>query len=52
MMAGTQLAGKVSVNFRVDKDGDAITKNPGDVTGTATATPPVDKLVVTLDTVL
>jgi hypothetical protein len=52
MMPGTQLAGKVTVNFRVDKDGDAITKNPGDVTGTASIVPPADKLVVTLDTVL
>jgi hypothetical protein len=52
MVPGTQLAGKVSVNVRVDKDGDAITKNPGDVTGTASITPPADKVVVTLDTVL
>ena len=33
MLAGTTLAGKVVVTVRVDKDGDAITKNPGDVTG-------------------
>src|SRR5205085_708916 len=51
MFPGTQLAGKVTVNVRVDKDGDAITKNPGDVTGTAAIVPPADKLVVTLDTV-
>jgi hypothetical protein len=38
---------------RVDKDGDATSKNPGDVTGVSAAiVPPVDKLVVTLDTVL
>ena len=33
MLAGTSLSGKVVVTVRVDKDGDAITKNPGDVTG-------------------
>jgi len=52
MMPGTQMAGKVTLSVRVDKDGDAITKNPGDVTGMATTTPPNEKLVVNLDTVL
>ncbi len=53
MMAGTKLSGRVTVSVRVDKDGDAISKNPGDVTGISPpVTPPTDKLVVTLDTVL
>jgi hypothetical protein len=53
MVSGTKLHGKVVVSARVDKDGDAISKNPGDVTG---ASRPVDvpaqKVVITLDTVL
>ena len=52
MMAGTKMSGKVTVNIRVDKDGDAMTKNPGDVTGQKTIALPADKIVVTLDTVL
>jgi hypothetical protein len=53
MMTGTALGGKVVVTVRVDKDGDAITKNPGDVTGASRAIEvPADKVVVTLDTVL
>jgi cytochrome c-type biogenesis protein CcmH len=53
MMEGTKLGGKVIVNARVDKDGDAMTKNPGDVTGaTRPIEPPADKVVLTLDTVL
>jgi hypothetical protein len=53
MMTGTKMAGKVVITVRVDKDGDAITKNPGDVTGVSRALElPSDKVVVTLDTVL
>lgn len=53
MLAGTTLAGKVVVTARVDKDGDAITKNPGDVTGqTKPVEPPKKDLVLSLDTVL
>lgn len=53
MLAGTQLAGKVVVTARVDKDGDAITKNPGDVTGQSKPVePPKNDVVVQLDTVL
>ena len=33
MMAGRSLAGKVKVLARVDKDGEALSKNPGDVIG-------------------
>src|SRR5262249_58448279 len=51
MLAGTQLAGKVVVTVRVDKDGDAISKNPGDVTGQSKPVePPQKNVVVSLDT--
>lgn len=53
MFAGTKLAGKVVVTARVDKDGDAMTKNPGDVTGQSKpCEPPKKDVVVSLDTVL
>lgn len=53
MMTGTKLSGKIVVTVRVDKDGDAITKNPGDVSGVSRALDvPSEKVVVTLDTVL
>jgi hypothetical protein len=53
MLAGTTLSGKVVVTARVDKDGDAITKNPGDVTGQSKpCEPPKKDVVVALDTVL
>jgi hypothetical protein len=52
MMAGTKLSGKVTITARVDKDGDAMTKNPGDVTGTKTVQVPAEKIVLNLDTVL
>jgi hypothetical protein len=34
MMVGTQMKGPIYLSARVDKDGDAITKNPGDIVGT------------------
>ena len=53
MMTGTKLEGKVIVSARVDKDGDAISKNPGDVTGASRPLDvPASKVVVTLDTLL
>jgi len=53
MFEGTKMAGKVIVQVRVDKDGDAATKNPGDVTGVSRAIAlPADKVVITLDSVL
>jgi hypothetical protein len=53
MLVGTQLAGKVVVTARVDKDGDAMTKNPGDVTGQSKpVAPPQKNVVVDLDKVL
>jgi hypothetical protein len=53
MMTGTKMEGRVVITARVDKDGDAISKNPGDVTGKSKAvTLPAQKVVVNLDTVL
>ena len=33
MMQGTSLAGPVRVEARIDQDGDAISKQPGDIVG-------------------
>jgi cytochrome c-type biogenesis protein CcmH len=53
MFEGTQMKGKIVVQARIDKDGDAATKTPGDVTGTSRAVElPADKVVITFDTVL
>ncbi|HXU71895.1 MAG TPA: hypothetical protein VN947_21320 [Polyangia bacterium] len=53
MFAGTTMTGKIIVTVRVDKDGDAMTKNPGDVTGQSKPVePPKKDVVVPLDTVL
>ena len=53
MMVGTKLSGRVVVSARVDKDGDAITKNPGDVVGSSRPVEvPASKVVITLDSVL
>lgn len=52
MSAGTELTGDVVVMARYDQDSDAISKQPGDVTGQARAKVPTDQLVLTLDTVL
>jgi hypothetical protein len=53
MMAGTQVQGPLVLTARVDKDGDAMTKNPGDVTGTLEIKSlPQSKAALVLDTVL
>jgi hypothetical protein len=53
MMAGTQMQGPLVLTARVDKDGDAMTKNPGDVTGTLQLKSlPAAKAALVLDTVL
>jgi hypothetical protein len=53
MLAGTQFEGKVVVMARLDKDGDAMTKNPGDLVGqSAGLTPPQTTIVVNLDSSL
>ena len=52
MSAGTELTGDVVVTARYDQDSDAISKQPGDVTGLVRAKVPADKLELTLDTAL
>jgi hypothetical protein len=52
MSAGTRLDGDVLIHARVDGDGDAITKEPGDVTGELRAKVPADKLSLVLENVL
>ena len=51
MIPGMRLAGKVVLTARVDKDGDATTKNPGDVVGAAKAEVPAKDVELVLDTV-
>jgi len=52
MSAGTELTGDVVVTARYDQDSDAISKQPGDVTGQVRAKVPADKVELLLDTVL
>jgi hypothetical protein len=52
MIAGTELTGDVVVTARYDQDGDALSKQPGDVVGTLRVKIPADKVTVTLDDVL
>jgi len=52
MVAGTDLTGDVVVTARYDQDSDALTKQPGDVTGQVAVKIPADKVQLTLDTVL
>lgn len=52
MAAGTELTGDVIVSVRYDQDSDAISRQPGDVTGQVRAKIPADKLELLLDTVL
>lgn len=52
MIAGTELTGDVVVTARYDQDGDAMSKQPGDVVGTVKVKIPADKVTLTLDDVL
>jgi hypothetical protein len=52
MVAGTQFQGDVAVIARVDSDGDAMSKSPGDIEGRVQAKIPAGDLVLKLDTVL
>jgi hypothetical protein len=52
MIGGTQLTGDVVVTVRYDQDGDALTRQPGDVTGQARVKVPADAVALALDTVL
>ncbi|MBA3393039.1 MAG: hypothetical protein H0T89_10365 [Deltaproteobacteria bacterium] len=52
MVAGTELVGDVVVSARFDQDSDALSKQPGDVTGQVRVKVPAENLVLMLDTVL
>ena len=52
MIGGTGFAGDVVVTARYDQDGDALSKQPGDVAGEVKATIPADKLDLPLGSVL
>jgi hypothetical protein len=52
MNPGTKFAGKVLLTVRVDKDGDAMSKNPGDLVGVAHVTVPDTKIKLTIDKLL
>ena len=52
MVAGTKLEGDVVVTARYDQDSDAISKQPGDVTGMVRVKVPAENVELKLDTVL
>ena len=52
MVAGTDLSGDVVVMARYDQDSDALSKQPGDITGQVRVTIPADNVKLVLDTVL
>ena len=52
MVAGTDLSGDVVVMARYDQDSDALSKQPGDVTGQLRVKIPADHVKLMLDTVL
>lgn len=52
MIGGTGFSGDVVIGVRFDQDGDALSKQPGDITGTAKASIPAKGLAIQLSTVL
>lgn len=52
MVAGTELTGDVVVMARYDQDSDALSKEPGDVTGQVRVKIPAENVKLALDTVL
>jgi hypothetical protein len=52
MIAGTQLTGDVVIIAHYDQDGDAISKQPGDILGQLRVTVPADNVKLFLDDVL
>lgn len=52
MVGGTELVGDVIVTARYDQDADAISKEPGDITGSARVTLPAENVTIVLDTIL
>lgn len=51
MINGTTFVGDVVIVARIDQDGDADSRQPGDLVGRVLATIPADKLTLTLDTI-
>lgn len=52
MVGGTELTGEVIVSARYDQDADAMSKQPGDITGSARVTLPAENVTIVLDTIL
>jgi hypothetical protein len=52
MIEGTQFSGEVVVTVRYDQDSDALSKQPGDLTGMQKITIPAKDVTITLDTML
>ena len=52
MVGGTELTGDVVVTARYDQDGDALSKEAGDIVGTARVKLPADNVQIWLDTSL
>ena len=52
MVAGTELSGDVIVMARYDQDSDAISKQPGDITGQMKVKVPAVNVKLTLDTLV
>lgn len=52
MMPGTVFEGDVLILARVDRDGEARTRESGDIEGTVIATIPAENLALSLDTVV
>jgi hypothetical protein len=52
MVAGTELTGDVVVMARYDQDSDALSKEPGDITGQVRVKIPADNVKLQLDTIL
>jgi hypothetical protein len=52
MIGGTELVGDVVVTARYDHDGDAMSKQPGDVVGSQRVNIPADNVKIVLDTLL
>lgn len=52
MVGGTELVGDVIVTARYDQDGDALSKEAGDIVGQARVKLPADNVQIWLDTIL
>jgi cytochrome c-type biogenesis protein CcmH len=49
MMPGTPLSGTIQITARLDRDGDAMTRTPGDIEGILQVTVPAKDLEIVLD---